>query len=105
MTNREVYLQELNNIFKKCLDIAVAKNSDYATEDDPFANFKLCELIANMPTEDGIFIRMLDKVSRIGQLLHKEAEVTDEKLEDTLSDLINYTAIISVYLNNKTPIV
>jgi len=44
---------------------------------------------------------MMDKVSRISTLLEKEAKVKDEAIEDTLEDLINYTAILKSYLKQK----
>lgn len=40
----------------------------------------------------GVVVRMNDKLSRIENLIHKknDAKVKDEKLEDTLLDIVNY---------------
>jgi len=45
--------------------------------------------------------KMMDKVSRVSTLLEAEAQVDDEKMEDTLEELINYTAILKAYVNQK----
>ena len=43
----------------------------------------------------GILTRLVDKVTRIGNLIDKEeGEVNDESIFDTIQDLINYSAIL-----------
>jgi hypothetical protein len=44
---------------------------------------------------------MSDKMARIATLLKSEAQVTDEKLKDTLQDLANYAMILQMY-NEQT---
>lgn len=98
----ETFLKELETTFFKCLEIAKAKNADYSGSDvDPFKNFKHVEVLGVCSTEVGLLTRMTDKMSRIGNLLKKEAKVKDESISDTLSDLINYSAILKAYLKNK----
>ena len=78
------------------------KNSDYAGSKDPYKNFRQCESLDICSVEQGILVRMSDKMSRISTLIgeNKEAEVTDEKLEDTLLDLANYSVILKCFLEN-----
>lgn len=102
--NRKEYLASLDSIFKECLDVAKSKNHDYAKDSNPFSNFELSELLANVPTEDGIYIRLLDKVARIGRLLHNKNLVKGEGIDDALKDLINYSAILLTYLTMKKPL-
>jgi hypothetical protein len=83
------------------LEIMRIKNADYANADDAFQNFSLCEKIADIPTEVGIFVRMTDKVQRIGNLLSREPSVKEETIYDALSDLANYALILRVYLEQK----
>jgi len=97
---RDNFLHELRQNHKKDMEIVEAKNSDYAQGFDPFQNFKMVEDAGLMTVEEGIAVRMSDKLQRIFNLLDKdEAEVDDETLEDTLSDLRNYANILQVYLN------
>ena len=97
-----ILLNDMTDTFSECLTTAIAKNSDYAGfSKDPFANFKNSTIV-NVPIEKGIMVRMMDKVSRITTLLDKEAKVKDESIQDTLMDLINYTAILKSYLKNKS---
>lgn len=98
-TARERFLHQLRQNIEKDMDIVEAKNSDYAQGFDPFQNFRMVEDAGLMTVEQGIAVRMSDKLQRIFNLLDKDADVDDETLEDTLSDLRNYANILQVYLN------
>jgi hypothetical protein len=96
-----ILLEDLKETFDKCYNTAVAKNNDYGGNDsNPYKNFSNSEIVG-VSIPKGIMVRMMDKVSRISTLLEKEAKVKDEAIEDTLEDLINYTAILKSYLKNK----
>ena len=91
----------LDRTFSNCLETAKRKNNDYGGDNsNPYANFSNSTIVG-VPTEKGILVRMMDKVSRISTLLEKESQVKDEAIEDTLDDLINYTAILKSYLTDK----
>jgi hemerythrin len=97
---------QMVEIFLDCINISAAKNRDYCGQNtnNPFKNFELTENISICPTEKGIMVRICDKIARISNLLNNknmEGEVKDEKIEDTLKDLINYAAILLVYIQNK----
>ena len=47
------------------------------------------------------FLRVADKISRAETLSNKDALVLDEKIEDTLKDIIGYTLLYINYLNDK----
>lgn len=93
--------EHMEKTFKKCLSISKKKNADYtgATESagDPFANFRRSEVVG-VEVEQGILVRLMDKVSRISNLLEAEAQVEDEKIQDTIEDAINYLAILLAYI-------
>jgi len=44
---------------------------------------------------------MVDKISRAGNLIKKQAEVKDESIHDTLRDLANYALILDQYIISK----
>jgi len=46
-------------------------------------------------------VRILDKMARISNLMHKEAKVKDETVLDTIADAINYLAILLAWLDNE----
>jgi hypothetical protein len=94
-------LKNMEETFSKCLEIARRKNNDYGgSNSNPYQNFSNSEIVG-VSVEKGIMVRMMDKVSRISTLLEKEAQVKDESIQDTLDDLINYTAILKSYLKDK----
>ena len=74
MTTQQ-FLQRLEELYKSNLEISRAKNKDYAGDGDPFKNFKLCETLGICSVEKGMLVRITDKLSRISNLLEKEAEV------------------------------
>ena len=47
------------------------------------------------------FLRIADKISRAETRSNKDALVLDEKIEDTLKDIIGYTLLYINYLNDK----
>lgn len=98
---KEEFFKELEDTYASCVSTSKKKNADYAGDEDPFRNFKLCEFLGVCSTETGILVRICDKISRIANLLNKEAQVLDEKLEDTIDDDINYHAILKAYLKSK----
>lgn len=93
---REEFIKSIENTYKKGIEIIKLKNADYANSSDPFKNFKSAEIIG-LSVERAILVRVLDKITRISNLLSKEADVKEESLEDTLLDAINYLAILKSY--------
>lgn len=100
---KNILLADMEETFKKCLDTAKRKNSDYAGDGkqaDPFKNFRGSEFVGVSP-DRAILVRMMDKMSRVSNLLTQEAQVKDEAVEDTLDDLVNYAAILKSYIKNN----
>jgi hypothetical protein len=97
------YLQQFQTEVQQMFETTSRKNSDYANANNAFANFTLIESLTGgeVKTEQGILVRMSDKMSRIGNLLHKEGNVKDEAVEDTLQDLAVYAMILKIYLQWK----
>ena len=75
MSNLDKYI----NIQKKLLEVYKNKNADYGSKNiDRFGRI-------------GIMVRMQDKINRYITVSSNEISmVNDEKLKDTLEDLINY---------------
>lgn len=89
---------------KNALDLMKQKNHDYAGNKgiEPFANFTRVEAMGITTTEKAMLVRMLDKMSRLSSFMEsKEFKVQDEKLEDTILDMINYSVLLYAYLDNK----
>lgn len=98
--NRTEFKADLAKTFAECLAIVDKKNNDYGGETDPFANFKNSEIV-HVPVPAGILVRIIDKISRMGNLLLRPAAVVDETIEDSIMDAINYLAILLVWLHSK----
>lgn len=101
MTKSE-YTEALEKNFAEGLAIMLRKNADYAHGDDPFKNFKSAPVVG-VDVGKGILVRMLDKLTRVGNLIEKDlrgedAAVKDEAVGDTLTDLMNYANILKVWL-------
>lgn len=83
--NHEAKMKALKQIFDDCLQIMDAKGRDYSGTTNAMSNF-----------EDfgykGIVVRIGDKYHRLKNLTKSEAAV-DESIEDTLKDLLSYSAL------------
>ena len=89
---------------KESLELMIKKNHDYSGKsgNEPFANFTRAEAMGITTTEKGILVRMLDKMSRLSSFMDsKEFKVEDEKLEDTIKDMINYSVLLYAYLQDS----
>lgn len=75
------------------------KNNDYSRGEDEYRNFRMVNHV--MPwisVEEGIIIRMLDKITRLANLAHYKSQyVTDESFTDTCDDIANYSNILIAY--------
>lgn len=97
ITNKEVGLiKSTENVFNACLETMKRKNADYAGEKNVsgLKNFEVSAQVAGITVSEGILVRLMDKMTRIGNLLQQEAQVKDESIQDTLMDAINYSAIL-----------
>lgn len=102
MRNKNVLITDMEATFKKCLETAKKKNADYsgAIEPDPFKNLRGSNFVGVSP-ERAILVRMMDKMSRISNLLAQDANVKEESITDTLEDMVNYSAILLSYIKNN----
>ncbi len=100
MTTKD-YLAQLERNAKEDLALVTIKSKDYADHDNPFKNFELSSQISGVPVAQGIMVRLADKMVRAANLLTRDNVVKDEKIDDTLRDMRNYSNILSVYLENK----
>ena len=104
MTEQECYVRCAAGVFKHCLKILDHRSLKYTGEDAPFSNFESSAHIADTDILTGIMTRFGDKVGRIKAGLRAYAEGSggpafeDESLTDSLTDAINYLAIIRIYL-------
>jgi hypothetical protein len=83
-------------MFEAAITLLEKKSADYAEEDDPFANLRLCERIGICSAQTGIQVRMADKFQRIVNLTKgfgREAVVKDESVIDSGLDLMNYVVL------------
>jgi len=101
--NRDQYLAEFVAITEQMYEITQRKNSDYTGDtSQPFKNFTMVETMGAASTEQGFFTRMNDKMMRFaGFLKNGTLQVEDEKIEDTLMDLANYSILLICYLRSK----
>jgi len=99
--NRRGFVSSMTENSLVALDLVMSKTQDYATMDDPYRNFRMCESVG-VSVEKGILVRMCDKLSRIGNLVEKEdPSVKNESIEDTLVDIMNYANILLCYIQEK----
>lgn len=100
--NSEDFLESVSSTFNYAYRTLECKSQDYSGSKDPFKNFRLCEAAGIVSVEEGILVRMFDKMGRVSNLVKQtQTPRVDESIEDTLMDLINYAAILIAYRENK----
>lgn len=81
----ELFKQITNEMF----ELWKRKNADYGSSvTDTYKDFGIVSFL----------VRMQDKMNRLKTITKKESLVKDEKLEDTLIDLANYTILALIEL-------
>jgi len=102
-TGRLLDLHE--GLCNRARELMSKKNHDYtnaqSAKGGPFANFEHVASFGVATVEQGMFARFTDKVARLGTLLTRDIRVIDEKLEDTILDIINYSILIAAYKAEK----
>jgi hypothetical protein len=98
--NRNQFIKNIENTYKQGVELIKTKNSDYASDEDPWRNFGFATLIG-LDVKQAILLRTVDKIARISNLLKQEAKVKDETITDTLLDAVNYLAILKAKIEDE----
>jgi hypothetical protein len=103
--NREQLLNLHRETCQRAYSLMCRKNADYSggvNSSDPFLNFTRCEAMGITTTERGFLVRLTDKMSRLSTFCDTGTfQVADEKLEDTIEDIINYSILFLAYVKSK----
>jgi len=101
MTRDELF-QLHEDICRRALVIMRHKSADYASGTYTFANFKRGEILGFASAEEGLMLRVVDKISRISTFLKKgELKVGNETVQDSILDVINYMILLQGLLEDK----
>lgn len=96
-------LEEMKALYDSCVLTSQSKNTDYAKDTNPFANFEAYNIV-NVSVEKGILSRMIDKIVRIGNLVERGNDnraVLDESVTDSIKDLVVYSGILYTYISSN----
>lgn len=94
---KQWHLEEAAGMYKRALGIMVERSKKYASDDDPFLNFRRSADFAGTTVIQGIMTRIGDKLSRLQNTLEKDGaddEFRDESFDDTIIDIDNYLVIL-----------
>ena len=97
-----------NKTFDELMDglkeLHAKKNSDYASDDNPYSNFEYAAslLVGFTNPVDQVFVAIIGiKLARLAQLLGTDKIPNNESIQDSMRDLTNYCAIwTSRYIDN-----
>jgi hypothetical protein len=106
--NRDRLLELHKKICGDAYELMKKKNADYsggASGYNPFLNFTRCENMGICTTERGFLVRLTDKMSRLSTFCDTGTfQVADEKLNDTIQDIINYAILFLAYTQSKAEV-
>lgn len=95
-------IESVKGTFARIVGIISRKNQDYAASEDVFRNFN-SSLVVRVPVERAILVRLMDKITRISNLLDHPPAVSGEALEDSIDDAIGYLAILRAHRELTPP--
>lgn len=90
--------EQLDIIISKMREIMLKKGNDYANQ-DRLSNFKLAGNISGISPEIQCLSLISTKVARLGTLLNSKNKPNNESIEDSVIDLINYSALLHMILS------
>lgn len=97
-------LEQQQEYFEKKVDvlrsILFSKGNDYANK-DRLSNFKLAGSICGLSPEQNCLSLIATKVARLGVLLSSDSPASNESIEDSIDDLINYGLLLSMIREEK----
>lgn len=103
--NRDKLLSLHKQTCERAYKLMERKNADYSGGQDstnPFLNFTRCEAMGITTTERGFLVRLTDKMSRLSTFCDTGCfKVADEKLEDTIEDIINYSILFLAFVRSS----
>jgi hypothetical protein len=80
-----------NALFEESNRLTVLKGRGYGSEEDTLLNLKLIELVGVVDAVAGTYVRLSDKIVRLGRMIKMGEEyVGFEGFIDTVVDAINY---------------
>lgn len=89
------FLELHKELCEEARGLSARKGHDYSGANDTLKNLRLVEAAGLCTAEQGVLVRLLDKLSRAVELDKpgNSAEVADESLHDTMLDIVNYALL------------
>lgn len=87
---------EFYKLLEEAAMIHDKKSHDYASNDDPFANYKFAGLLSklfNNPDDSGFVGRIGEKLYRLANIENNGKTTKNESIEDTETDIVTITAL------------
>lgn len=90
-----------NEMYAKSVALIKRKGHDYNRQQqhggDTLFNLRVCELVGITRTaEQGLLVRLSDKLMRLVSLAEADNEVSDESFDDTVADVHNYVDYLAL---------
>lgn len=107
MANKEIksnfdnFLKDTQETLDYCMKLLSSKNHDYSTVADPFLNFKESARFASITPAQVALVQIGNKMSRLTQLVGAGKDPMNEKVEDTIVDIVNYLLLLKGILKEN----
>ena len=93
-TEKDMYKEAIEEIFKKCQELLLTKHDEYASEQNPYHNFDVAgELTGDGPYK-ALAGMMVKHTVSIYDMIENPHIHSKEKWDEKIMDHINYLAIL-----------
>lgn len=91
-----------DDLCAKARALIAKKGHDYGRHDqaagDTLGNLRLARRLGILDSDaKSVLVRLCDKFARLASLVDVEAQTTDESIEDTILDVINYSTYFYIF--------
>lgn len=100
-TREETYKRSVENTIKRCTDTLIAKNREYAPENDPLANFKKGAAMTGLSPEQVLFMYCAKHLVSVRDIVFGEVPTSRELIQEKTGDIINYMVLLNALQDEK----
>jgi hypothetical protein len=97
----ELFISDSEKVLNSCLELIKKKNHDYAEDSDIFSNFDFAAKTSGVSASQALMAIVGVKISRLSQLVGNGKEPVNEKIDDTIKDVINYMLLLRGILSRN----
>ena len=101
VTKQELCNKIIQEVLDRCSKLLVSKQTEYAPDLDPLANFKKGAQMSGMTEEQVLWMYCLKHLVSVRDIVFQEVPATKEVIREKTGDIINYMVLLNCIVAEK----